>query len=299
MRVDRQGPYLILPVKAEWEGLTLQDIFKKKWMLPKKLVHQWRMDRAVLINGDDHHWNTPCNKGDRLKIKVLEDQEFLVAPIYADIDILFEDDHCMAVNKPPHMKTHPTEEKEETTLLHAVSFHVYATGEKRKVRPIHRLDRDTTGAVLFSKHELAGVLLDERLTKKEVHRTYWAVVDGIPSQNKGTINEPIGRDRHHPTRRRVSPGGQSAITLYQVLESSKKKNRSLIQCTLETGRTHQIRVHLSSIGHPLVGDQLYGGSSDFYRPALHGIQLSFIHPLLEENITVKAPFLDDMINLLK
>ncbi|WP_243296357.1 RluA family pseudouridine synthase [Bacillus litorisediminis] len=298
MQVNRQGPYLIFPVKEEWEGLTLQDIFKKKWVLPKKLVHDWRMNRAVLVNGDDHHWHLPCNKGDLMKIKVLQEQDFLVEPQYAEIHILFEDDHCMVVNKPPHMKTHPTEEKNELTLLHAASFHVMASGESRKVRPIHRLDRDTTGAVLFSKHELAGVLLDNQLTKKKVHRTYWAIVEGVPSQKKGTIHGPIGRDRHHPTRRRVSPGGQSAVTHYEVLETSKKMNRSLILCTLETGRTHQIRVHLSYIGHPLVGDQLYGGSSSFYRPALHGIELSFIHPLLEENITMKAPFLDKMMDLL-
>ena len=298
MQANRQGPYLILPVKTEWEGLTLQDIFKNKWNLPKKLVHQWRMERAVLINGENNQWTTPCRKGDQLKIKVLKDEDFLVEPAYADIDVLFEDDHLLIVNKPPHLKTHPTEEQEELTLLHAASFHVLAAGEKRRVRPIHRLDKDTTGAVLFSKHELAGVLLDKQLTKKEISRTYWAIVEGILDQKKGTINEPIGRDRHHPTRRRVSSNGQSALTHYQVLETNKKKNRSLIECSLETGRTHQIRVHLSFIGHPLVGDRLYGGSPAFYRPALHGINLSFCHPLLEENMTVKAPFLDHMIKLL-
>lgn len=295
----RTGPYLSFQIQIDWEGLTLQEVFKKKWPLPKKLVHNWRMNRDVLVNGNEPNWNEICKRGDEIKIRVWKDEPFLVEPQYADIPILFEDDHCIVANKPPHMKTHPTDEQDELSLLHAVSFHVLSAGEIRRVRHIHRLDQDTTGAVLFSKHELAGVLLDEQLTKKEMHRTYWAIVDGIPQQKQGTINEPIGRDRHHPTRRRVSPNGQSATTLYQVLEYNNKKNRSLVQCTLLTGRTHQIRVHLSSIGHPIVGDELYGGAAQFYRPALHAIDLTFTHPITNEKIKVEAPILDEMMNLIR
>ncbi|GAA0327904.1 RluA family pseudouridine synthase [Bacillus carboniphilus] len=299
MKVSRQGPYISFAIKSEWEGFTLQEVFKSVWPLPKKMVHLWRMERYVLVNGQEPNWNVPLQKSDQIKIKLLEDQAFALEPLYAEIPILFEDDHCLVANKPAGMKTHPTEEEDEITLLNGVSFHSLSSGELRRIRHIHRLDKDTTGAVLFSKHELAGALLDEQLTRKEVHRTYWAIVDGCPKQKKGTINKAIGRDRHHPTRRRVSPSGQAAVTHYEVLEYNKRVNRSLVQCKLETGRTHQIRVHLQALGHPLVGDELYGGSRGFYRPVLHATDLSFTHPLTEERIRVKAPLLDNMMDLIK
>ena len=153
-----------------------------------------------------------------------------------------------------------------------------AKGERRKIKHVHRLDRDTTGAILFAKHALAGSILDKTLEERSIKRTYFALVHGQLKRKKGTIQEPIGRDRHHPTKRRVSASGQPAITHYELLEYNSKQNLSLIQCQLDTGRTHQIRVHLSSIGHPIVGDKLYGGKPLFERQALHAGKLVIPHP---------------------
>jgi 23S rRNA pseudouridine1911/1915/1917 synthase len=146
--------------------------------------------------------------------------------------------------------------------------------------------------VLFAKHSFVGAILDKMLEERKIRRTYVAITDGLIAKKKGTINAAIGRDRHHPTKRRVSPTGQSAITHYKVLDTFPNKNRTLIQCQLDTGRTHQIRVHLSNSGHPITGDILYGGKPDFSRLALHAARLEFIHPFTKENIICFAPFLD-------
>lgn len=191
------------------------------------------------------------------------------------------------------MNTHPNNPLEETnTLMNAATYYLQAKGEIRNIRQIHRLDRDTTGAILFAKHGLAGSIFDQLLEKRKIKRTYIAAVHGGLHQKKGTINKPIGRDRHHATRRRVSPSGQTAITHYQVLKEDQANQLTYVKCWLETGRTHQIRVHFSSIGHPIVGDILYGGKPLVKRQALHAAKLEFIHPFTQEDIVCHAPVSD-------
>ena len=160
------------------------------------------------------------------------------------------------------------------------------------MRHVHRLDRDTTGALLFAKHPFVGSMLDRMLEDREIKRTYLAMVHGMIPDKKGTIQASIGRDRHHATRRRVSPSGQPATTFFEVLKVDNKKKLLLVKCSLATGRTHQIRVHFSHMDHPLVGDLLYGGKPIFQRQALHAVKLEFKHPFTEEVITCHAPFLD-------
>ena len=135
-------------------------------------------------------------------------------------------------------------------------------------------------------------MLDKMLEERKITRTYYALVEGIVKPEKGTIQEKIGRDRHHATRRRVSPTGQTATTHFKVIQRYPKQNITLVSCTLDSGRTHQIRVHFSHIHHPLAGDTLYGGKKIFSRQALHAHQIEFIHPISEEKIICKAPFID-------
>ncbi|MGX6442403.1 RluA family pseudouridine synthase [Neobacillus sp. K501] len=293
LKTKRKGEWLEIIIPKNWEGLTIEDIFREIWEAPKKLTHTFRMENKVLLNGNRGNWLAPLVFGDRLLLQLFAEEEAQLPANFEDIQVIYEDDHLIVFNKPPFMSTHPNDPLIDTnTLVNAGLFYLQAKGEIRNIRQVHRLDKDTSGAILFAKHQLAGTILDRKLENHEIKRTYVALVHGLFSQKKGTIAEPIGRDRHHPTRRRVSPSGQDALTHYQVILEDKKKNLSYVKCWLETGKTHQIRVHLSHIGHPLVGDVLYGGKSIVKRQALHAGKLEFSHPITEEIIICFAPFID-------
>lgn len=282
----KKGEWFEISVPSEWEGMTIEQLFRNIWHAPKKLTHSFRIEKQVTVNHQIANWNVPLHKGERLQIKLFKEEEFGVIPHYIDVEVLFEDDHLLVVNKPPGLSTHPNSPEQTDSLTNAVAFYLQAKGEWRHVKHIHRLDRETSGVILFAKHALIGSILDKMLEERKIRRTYVALVQGEIKRKKGIINAPIGRDRHHPTRRRVSPNGQIAITHYEVLHTNHQTTK--VQCQLETGRTHQIRVHFSSIGHPLLGDKLYGDSSTFKRLALHAERLEFIHPLTNEIIDVSS-----------
>lgn len=292
MNFKTKGEWLEIIIPLGWTGYSVDFILRDLWNGPKKQIHQLRMEKAILINSELANWSQPLRTGDRLQIKFFSEQDFGMIPAYIDVEILYEDDHILVVNKPACIDTHPNEPNQANTLANAVAFYLQSNGEQRKVIHIHRLDHGTSGAVLFAKHSFVGAILDKMLEERKISRTYVAITDGIINRKQGTINAPIGRDRHHPTKRRVSPTGQAAVTHFKVLEKYPDSNRTLIQCQLDTGRTHQIRVHLSSIGHPIAGDILYGGSPVFPRTALHAAKLSFVHPITEEDIVCHAPFHD-------
>jgi 23S rRNA pseudouridine1911/1915/1917 synthase len=218
-----------------------------------------------------------------------------VVPEYGEAEILFEDSHMLIANKPAGMPTHPNEEGQTGTLSNLIAYHFQINGEQAKVRHVHRLDRDTSGAVVFAKHRLAHAILDRQLETKTLKRTYIAAAEGKVKPKKGTVDSPIGRDRSHSVRRRVSPGGQAAVTHYKVKGYHPGAQLSLVELELETGRTHQIRVHMASIGHPLAGDELYGGSRAlFHRQALHAKKVSVVHPISGEEIVAEAPMPADL-----
>ncbi|MCM3567962.1 RluA family pseudouridine synthase [Neobacillus mesonae] len=296
MQTMRFGEWFQILIPKKWEGKSIEELFRQEWEIPKKLTHAFRMEKSVQVNGNDVNWTTSLSAGEKLQIRAFNEEDIQFPPHYREMEVLYEDDHLMVVNKPPFLKTHPNDANMETdTLLNMAQYHMLANGELRNIRQIHRLDRDTSGAIVFGKHALAGAILDNMLAKREMKRTYAAMVEGILRKKSGIINEPIGRDRHHPTKRRVSPSGQSAVTHYQVLAEDKRRNFSYIKAWLETGRTHQIRVHLSHLGHPLAGDPLYGGKPIITRQALHAGKLEFPHPFTGENIRVFAPFTDNPV----
>lgn len=300
MKVAKKGEWFEIEVPMEWEGQTIEEILKDKWKSPKKLTHQFRMEKRVQLNGKiETNWQRRLQEKDHLQIRLFVEEDYGLTPEYIPISIAYEDDHLLIVEKPAGMDTHPSD-GEGHTLANAVAYHLQMEGIQTKIRHIHRLDRDTSGGVVFAKHALAGAVLDQMLEKRNVTRTYVAIVHGIINPKKGTINEKIGRDRHHPTRRRVSMTGDHAITHYETIEVFSKSKMSLVKLKLDTGRTHQIRVHLSHIAYPIVGDRLYGGrETGITRQALHAEQISFIHPFTGENIQVKIPWPDDLNNLFK
>jgi 23S rRNA pseudouridine1911/1915/1917 synthase len=234
---------------------------------------------------------------DRLRLKLFPRQSPGFEPEWHPIELLYEDDCCLVAAKPAGMPVHPAVPGQKGTLANAVAWHYEATGQDVAVRHIHRLDADTTGPVLYAKNELAQAHLDEAMRRKAIGRTYVAFVQGRVPQSRSRIDAPIGRDRHHPSRRRVSPQGDPAVTHIETVELYGQE-ATLVRLTLETGRTHQIRVHMSHIGHPLLGDTLYGGSAALIgRQALHGEALDFPHPLEGGTVRVEAAWPPDMLNL--
>ncbi|MFF2092043.1 RluA family pseudouridine synthase [Paenibacillus sp. NPDC058174] len=203
-------------------------------------------------------------------------------------ELLYEDDFCAVFLKPAGMPVHESHPGQSGTLDEAAAQHMLAKNDLLPVRHIHRLDDDTSGPVLYSKNDLAQWVLDEAMRAKRIDRRYIAVVHGRLAARSGTIHAPIGKDRHQPSRRRVSPNGEQAVTHYELVETIG--NASVVRLQLETGRTHQIRVHMSHIGHPLVGDRLYGGDGTLLpHQALHGERLLFPHPWTGLSIEAKAP----------
>ncbi|MBP1995932.1 RluA family pseudouridine synthase [Paenibacillus eucommiae] len=253
--------------------------------VPQKLYHKLARGGGVKLQGG------------RPMLRLFQSEKSPYVPEYAELDVLFEDDFCLVINKPAGMSVHPSEAGQQGTLAAAVAFYYESTGQACSVRHIHRLDRDTTGAVLYAKNEWAHLLLDEAMREKRIERIYTGVAEGMLASAAGVIREPIGRDRHHSGKRRVTPGGDAAVTHYTVLDKSREA--SLLELRLETGRTHQIRVHLSHLGHPLWGDSLYGAANTWTgRQALHGKTLLFHHPVSQESISVSAPLPEDFVLLL-
>ncbi|WP_043932197.1 RluA family pseudouridine synthase [Bacillus sp. EB01] len=288
-----RGNTMEIIIPYAWEGISISQLFKEKWKAPKKQAHYFRMDGKVTLQGEKIGWEIPLAAGTRLHLDLSDVPSSEIEPYYLDLSILYEDEHVLVINKPAFINTHPNTPEDTTTLLNAVACHLQSAGEGASAQQIHRLDRDTTGAILFAKHPLAGGILDGMLERRLIKRTYVAAVCGTGLKKKDSINQPIGRDRHHPVRRRVSDTGQPAVTHYKVLNVDRAKKLTFVACWLETGRTHQIRVHFSHLGYPLAGDELYGGQPLYNRQALHSAKLEFIHPISLEPITVLAPFIDN------
>ncbi|AUJ61729.1 RluA family pseudouridine synthase [Bacillus velezensis] len=293
MKQNDRGLELLITEKHA--GQWLFSVLKSEFQASKPVITEWMNQKSIQVNRTSPKNNIILKTGDRLFIDLQEKTGSSVIPEYGEPDILFEDRHMLIANKPAGMPTHPNEEGQTGTLSNLIAYHFQINGEQAKVRHVHRLDRDTSGAVVFAKHRLAHAILDRQLETKTLKRTYIAAAEGKVTPKKGTVDSPIGRDRSHSVRRRVSPGGQAAVTHYKVKGYHPGAQLTLAELELETGRTHQIRVHMASIGHPLAGDDLYGGSRAlFHRQALHAKKVSVFHPISGEEIVAEAPMPADL-----
>ncbi|MFC9542035.1 RluA family pseudouridine synthase [Lysinibacillus sp. NPDC056959] len=266
--------------------LTVEDLLRNNWRLGKKLVHELRMAKAITtVDGEPIQWKDPLQVGTIIKFTFpIPTSNYQPTPVCA-IDVVYEDDHCLIVSKPKGMSTHPNDERDTHTCMNHVMAHIKQQGGTY-AEHVHRLDRGTQGLLLVAKHPLAKSIFDRMIEEKSIIRTYAAEVQGNLRSSSGTISEAIGKDRHHATRRVVSKTGQHAVTHYEVV--ARYKSSCVVHLILETGRTHQIRVHLAHLGHPIIGDTMYGAretASDDYE--LHAIQLEFEHPFLNKQIVVK------------
>ncbi|MBU8656932.1 RluA family pseudouridine synthase [Bacillus pumilus] len=294
-----KGHTLSLKVDEQYHHTSLSHFLKTAVSASKPIIHFWMEHQKVRLNQKPAHHAAKVSQGDQIIIDLFETEESDVTPEYGELEVLFEDEHLLIVQKPAGRPTHPNEQGQTGTLANLVAFHFQANGEEKRVRHIHRLDQDTSGTVIFAKHRLAHAALDQMLSKKTIKRTYIAIAEGLFKKKKGTIDAAIGRDKHHAVRRRISPTGQKAVTHFQVMDMNKRLQLTAVKLQLETGRTHQIRVHLSSLGHPLAGDTLYDGVREYInRCALHAKQVDMKHPFTGEHLIIEAPLPPDMDQLM-
>ncbi|ALC84409.1 pseudouridine synthase [Bacillus sp. FJAT-22090] len=268
------------------DGLTIETILQQKWKLGKKLIHDLRMQKAVSDkNGELLQWKSTLSKGDILVFKWEGDASNYLLSDQIPLYVAYEDEYLLIASKPRGVATHPNESGQNHTFMNTVQNYLANNGQKYGEH-VHRIDEGTKGLVVIAKNPIVKGMLDRMLENKEIVRTYEVVVEGQVKNNHGTIRAAIGSDRHHPTRRRVSPSGQLAITHYEVV--GRHPNFTKVHAILETGRTHQIRVHFAHLGHPIVGDDLYGAKKTPTKTyELHAFKVQFVHPITGEVIIVE------------
>lgn len=273
--------------------------------LSRSYIQKLILDGNVTVNQKHVKSNYKTSAGDIIEIAVPEPEEPDILPEDIPLNILYEDEDILVVNKPKGMVVHPAPGHYSGTLVNAVMYHCKGqlSGINGILRPgiVHRIDRDTTGSLLICKNDKAHRILAEQLKEHSITRKYHAIIYGNLKENTGTIVAAIGR---HPTDRKKmstkAPNGRRAVTHYKVLERFGKF--TYIECQLETGRTHQIRVHMASIGHPILGDDVYGPAKSSYKlngQTLHAKILGIRHPSSREYMEFDAPLPEYFENLLK
>lgn len=275
-------------ISAADNGLRIKDFLKNFGVSSSLLTRLKQTENGITRNGEFARTIDILKAGDLLQISI-ESKGHMPEPLNIPLDILYEDEDIIVVNKPAFMPVHESRNHRGDTLSNAVAAHVK---EDTAFRAVYRLDRDTSGAVLIAKNELAAAKLAGKIKKD-----YYAVVKGTITEG-GTINAPIKRIDSSIIKRCVAPDGEQAITHYEIVKNFN--NLTLLKINLETGRTHQIRVHFSSIGFPLIGDTLYGGDDErINRQALHCKDTYFIHPITEKAMHIICPFSQDFENIIE
>ena len=265
---------------------TIRELLEQEWLVPRKVRHFLRIRKNVWINQEPALFHFEVHAGDHITLR-FEETDYQYQEVQLGkasfVQPLYEDDHLLIVNKPAGMKTHPNEPTENDTLLN----HLAAYLKKKEQRPyvVHRLDKETSGAILFAKNPFVLPILGRMLEQNNIYRRYQALVWGTIKEDL-ILKDKIGRDRHD-RRKRVVDHYKCQTALTHVSVDQVLNGQTQVYCVLETGRTHQIRVHLSHIGHPIVGDPLYQ-TRPANRLMLHALELHMSHPFTQETIVAKA-----------
>lgn len=287
-------------VEKSFEGRKIREYLKEEMGLSSRLIRGAAMDKRISVNNTPVRMNYILKENDNIVINLNKKESQNIEPEKIDIDIVYEDSEIIVVNKGPNMVVHPTKRYQSGTLANALLYYFKETNQDCIVRLVSRLDMDTSGLIIIAKNQYAHMELSNNMQQNEIDKRYLALVHGHMEQMEGTIDKPIYRPELEGNMKRVvDERGQRSITHYKVIE--RLKDADLVECLLETGRTHQIRVHMSYIGHPLVGDEVYGKSKNnlgITGHLLHAKTLGFVHPVKGQYIEFNKDIPDEFQNVL-
>lgn len=272
------------------DGLMVKDVLRRELHVSNRLITKLKLAGQIFVNGSLAFTTHVLKSGDVVQVNIDFVEHDNIVPQECELDILYEDEYILAVNKPANIVVHPCAYHPDNTLANYVKYYL---NNNKIIRPINRLDNGTSGVVLFAKNEY----VQERFSQMNCIKEYLAIACGKVVPIKDTINLPISRKADSIIEREVNDAGQACITHYEVVKQSD--DYSLLKINLETGRTHQIRVHFSYLGFPLLGDTLYGVKSDLIdRQSLHAYKVSFVHPITGLETEITAPPPNDISHLL-
>lgn len=281
----------IIVFHNEKEDITLKD-FADKEELSGRFFRRLYRNKHIYVNGKFRRKDEKLKKGDIISI-FMEDEENNISPEKMDLDIVYEDFDLFILNKGPNMVVHPTKSHQENTLSNGISYYFKEKGIHKKIRFVNRLDMDTTGLLIVAKNPFAHQQMALQFENNTVEKKYLTLVEGIVKKDKGIIDAPIGREEERSIRKIVTEDGQESLTKYWVKE--RLRDMTLLDVQILTGRSHQIRVHMDYIGHPIIGDTLYNKESPLIdRQALHSYYLKAKHPRTKKEIEFIADLPSDM-----
>lgn len=285
-------------VEDKYKNKPIKDILRKEFDFSTRLINKLKVNSKILCNNNIAYINDILNEGDIIIADLnFEEDSNNIVPTEMELNIVYEDEYMLIIDKPPYLPVHPSCRYYDTSLSNGVKYYFDKIGLKKKIRPVNRLDKDTSGLVIFAKSEYIQECFIKQMKSNTFKKEYFSILEGILDEKTGTINLPIARKDNSIIERCINPLGDASITHYDVIKEFK--NYSLVHFVLETGRTHQIRVHSSAIGHPILGDSLYGAPSPLIdRQALHCYKLTFIHPITKELLSFATDLPNDINKLI-
>lgn len=287
-------------ISEKEDHMKLRDYLKNKAQMSSRLIKGAALSGRIEVNSKRAKLNYVLQTGDVIGFQVEKEESQNIEPEKMDIDVIYEDTDIIVVNKSPGMVVHPTRSYPSGTLANGLLYYFREKNENCIVRLVSRLDMDTSGLIIIAKNQFSHMALARDMQSEDFVKSYMAVVHGNLKDKMGTIDGPIYRPTDDSIKRVVDERGQKSITHFKVIESFSLGD--LVELTLETGRTHQIRVHLSHLGHPIYGDSLYGETDDssfIERQALHAYKLSFPHPRTGNILTLESKLPEDIEELLE
>lgn len=290
--------YDLISYINEDENLTLKEVLLDKLNFSVRGLSKMKRYKTVKVNKKYISPSEKVKKGDLIEVDITEEMADF-NPQNLNLEILYDDFDIIMVNKPPFMVVHPTKSHFENTIANGVTHYINEQKEKVKIRFVNRLDMNTSGLVIVAKNPYAQFVLSSDMKEDKVEKVYIAVVKGIVTEDSGTIDAPIYRPTDDSVKRIVDERGQASVTHYEVIE--RLNDATVLKLRLETGRTHQIRVHLNHIGHGIIGDELYGYINEelINRQALHAYSLKFKQPRTREDLHFTASLPQDMLDLIE